>query len=131
MAVSKTADQGSNPCGPAVQLLIFSQKRLARKGYANIKHMEKFSIVNLNEFTWQLNVALMGGVFAVFSLIYNEYYIYYGLTTFSFGVSGHIIYKFCEWVFGEDGTKNKYYWLTHLFNCIVAAAWINIILCIY
>lgn len=55
--------------------------------------MEKFSIVNLNEFTWHLNVALMGGVFAVFSLIYKDQYIYYGLITFAFGVSGHIFCK--------------------------------------
>ena len=82
--------------------------------------MEKFSIVNLNDFTWQLNVALMGGTFAVFSLIYNEHYIYYGLTTFAFGVSGHIGYKFFEWMFRKDGTNSKYYWLAHLFNAVLA-----------
>lgn len=63
--------------------------------------MDKFSIVNLNDFTWQLNIALMGGIFAVFSLIYNEYYIYYGLVTFLFGVLGHIAYKLFEWIFRE------------------------------
>lgn len=90
--------------------------------------MDKFSIINLNDFTWQLNVALAGGVFAVFSLIYNDFYIYYGLVTFAFGVVGHIIYKFWEWVFREGDTKNKNYWITHLTNLILAAAWIVIML---
>lgn len=93
--------------------------------------MDKFSIVNLNNFTWQLNVALMGGAFAVFGLIYNEYYIYYGLLTFMFGVWGHIIYKFWEWVFGEDGVTNSYYWVVHLFNIIVAFLWTGVLLHIY
>ncbi len=69
--------------------------------------MDKFSIVNLNDFTWQLNVGLMGATFAVFSLIYNEYYIYYGFMTFVFGVSGHVVYKFFEWVFIKDGPKQQ------------------------
>lgn len=93
--------------------------------------MERFSIVNLNDFTWQLNIALMGGAFAVFSLIYNEQYIYYGLVTFAFGVFGHIIYLFWEWVFRKDGTENKYYWLAHLSNVTLAAVWIKLIIYLY
>ncbi len=45
--------------------------------------------VNLPDLTkihWQLNVALMGGIFSIFSLIYNSHFIYYGLFTFAYGV---------------------------------------------
>lgn len=93
--------------------------------------MDKFSIINLNNFTWQLNVALMGGVFAVFSMIYNEHYIYYGLVTCAFGIFGHIVYKFFEWVFRERDTKSRYYWVVHVFNFILALVWINVIFSIY
>ena len=92
--------------------------------------MEKFSIVNLNNFTWHLNIALMGGAFAAFSLIYNERYIYYGLITFAFGVAGHVSCKFFDWVF-EDNFKSKYYWTQHLFNVFLTIAWITVIICIY
>jgi hypothetical protein len=93
--------------------------------------MDKFSIVNLNEFTWQLNVALMGGVFAVFSLIYNEYYIYYGLFTFAFGVFAHVVYKTFEWFFLQETTNQTYYWLTHVANVILTLAWFKVLTCFY
>lgn len=93
--------------------------------------MSNFNIINLNEFTWQLNIAIMGGAFAVFSLIYNEEYIYYGLVTFAFGVAAHVVYIFFEWIFKEKGVKSKYYWVAHLANAISVAAWIIILLCIY
>lgn len=93
--------------------------------------IKDFNIINLNDLTWQLNVAILGGVFAVFSLIYNEHYIYYGLITFVFGVISHIAYKFFEWIFRESGTNNKYYWLTHLCNAGLAAVWIGVLVCFY
>ena len=93
--------------------------------------MKEFNIINLNNFTWQLNVAIMGGVFAVFSLIYNDVYIYYGLTTVAFGVSAHIMLLFFEWVFKEKGTNSKWYWLTHLSNVILAIIWIGVLNRIY
>ncbi len=93
--------------------------------------MSNLNIVNLNNFTWQLNIAIIGGVFAVFSLIYNEKYIYYGLITFAFGVLSHVIYKFFEWLFREEGTGNKYYWITHTANILCAALWIMALLLIY
>ena len=37
---------------------------------------------------WQLNIALMGVIFSIFSLIYNDNYIYYGFLTFVYGVVG-------------------------------------------
>ncbi len=87
--------------------------------------------LNLNEFSWHLNVALIGGVFAVFSLIYKDHYIYYGLITFAFGVSGHIVFKIFESMFRKDGENSKYYWVRHLFNVILAVAWIMTIIRIY
>ena len=67
--------------------------------------MEKLGI-NLNNFSWQFNIALMGAVFSVFSLIYNEYYIYYGLITFAFGVFGHIFLLFSNYMFMKDGKES-------------------------
>lgn len=93
--------------------------------------MSDFNIVNLNEFTWQLNVALMGGVFAVFSLIYNEKYIYYGLITVGFGVSAHVVYKFFEWIFRKNGTENKHYFIAHIANALLVVAWFIILRYIY
>ncbi len=87
--------------------------------------------INFNDFTWQLIIATLGGAFAVFSLIYNDYYIYYGLTTFAFGVSAHIMYLFFSWVFNKKGTESKWYWLTHLSNAIFAVAWIKVLVFIY
>lgn len=93
--------------------------------------MSDFSIVNLNNFTWQLNIAIAGGVFAVFSLIYNEKYINYGLMTFAFGVSTHVIYLFFEWIFREKGPANKHYWIAHLANALLVVAWLSVLLWIY
>ncbi|MEK7227966.1 MAG: hypothetical protein AAB681_01255 [Patescibacteria group bacterium] len=95
--------------------------------------MDKFSIVNLNNFTWYLNVALIGVVFSVFSLIYNEYYIYYGLITFGFGVLGHIVYKFFSWLLREGMENENYrgYCFLHLSHLILAIAWIKVIICVY
>jgi len=93
--------------------------------------MKEFGIINLNNFTWQLNIAIMGGAFSVFSLIYNDYYIYYGLVTFAFGVTMNIIHKFFEWYFREKGKGSKYYWITHAFNALVAIIWIATLIYIY
>ncbi|MDP3975954.1 MAG: hypothetical protein Q8P95_03480 [bacterium] len=87
--------------------------------------------INIGDFTWQIIIAAMGGAFAVFSMIYNEEYIYYGLVTFGFGVSAHVVYKFFEWIFRKNSTVNKYYWLAHLANAMLVAAWIIILLWIY
>ncbi|MEK7621835.1 MAG: hypothetical protein AAB415_01520 [Patescibacteria group bacterium] len=85
----------------------------------------------LHNLTWHLNVSLMGGAFAVFSLAYNDYYIYYGLITFAFGIFGHIVYKFWEWVFWDVNEKHKYYWLIQLSNVILGIVWVTIIMFIY
>ena len=48
----------------------------------------EIKIPDFTKLTWQLNVAIIAAVFTVFSLIYNEKYIYYGLFTFAYGVIG-------------------------------------------
>lgn len=45
-------------------------------------------VPDFTKLTWQLNVALVGAVFSVVSLIYNDYYIYYGFLTFLYGIAG-------------------------------------------
>jgi len=92
--------------------------------------MSSFTL-NLGDFTWQLLVAAMGGAFAVFSMVYNESYIYYGLVTFGFGVSAHVVYKFFEWIFRKNGPDNKWYWTAHLANALLVVAWMKILFCIY
>jgi len=89
--------------------------------------MKEFNFINLNDFTWQLNVAIMGGIFAVFSLIYDVSYIHYGLITFAFGVAAHTVYIFFEWVFRKKGTNSKWYWLAHLSNSIFIIVWILVL----
>lgn len=93
--------------------------------------MSNFNVVNLNEFTWQLNVALAGGIFAVFSLIYNEYFIYYGLVTAVYGVVTHILHLFSGWFFNERGVDNKYYWAAHVANLVPTLLWVAVLNCIY
>ena len=85
----------------------------------------------MEDFTWQLNVAVMGGIFSVFSLIFNEYYVFYGLITFAFGLVGHIVYEFFESALLENSAKNNYYWTAHLANLILAIGWIKILTYIY
>jgi len=97
--------------------------------------MKDFNIINLNQLTWPLNAAIGGAVFAVFSLIYNEYYIYYGLFTVVFGIVGHISVLFFEWYFHIDAdhkyVDQKYYWVAHITNVIFAMVWIAALVCFY
>lgn len=87
---------------------------------------KQYNFINLNEFTWQLNTAILGGTFAVFSLIYNDYYIYYGLFTVVFGVLAHVVYLFWSWIFRESQTKNKHYWLVHISNVGLSILWVSL-----
>ncbi|PIR76594.1 MAG: hypothetical protein COU32_01310 [Candidatus Magasanikbacteria bacterium CG10_big_fil_rev_8_21_14_0_10_42_10] len=92
--------------------------------------MSDYNIINLNQFSWPLNVAIMGAAFSVFSLIYNDEYIYYGLITVAFGVTTHVIYKFFDWFFKSDET-NKKYWVVHLAHFLMVVAWLTVLYCIY
>jgi len=37
------------------------------------------------------NIAIFGDIFFVFSLIYNDLYIYYGLIIFLYGIIAHVL----------------------------------------
>jgi hypothetical protein len=65
--------------------------------------------VKIPDFTklhWQLNVALLGAIFSIFSLIYNVNYIYYGFTTFVYGVVGASLLPALEKLYPEDNKRN-------------------------
>lgn len=90
--------------------------------------MKDFNVINLNQLTWALNVAIMGVVFSIFSLIYNQYYIHYGLITVAFGVAVHIFVNFFDWFF-KISENHKYiderrYWIAHLIYFLFFIMWI-------
>lgn len=90
--------------------------------------MKDFNIINLNQLTWALNVAIMGLVFSIFSLIYNNHYIYYGLITVGFGVIVHMFVNFFDWFF-RINENHKYiderkYWIAHLTYFLLFIMWI-------
>ena len=94
--------------------------------------MEKYNILNLNEYSWQLNVAIMGFIFSVFSLIYDTYYIYYGLVTFIYGVSGHVIYTLIGWVPQiNKGTGNFWGWFYYFYIFSSSFIWIFVLFNLY
>lgn len=86
--------------------------------------MKEFNFVNLNNLTWQLDVAIFGGVFSVFCLIYNDKYIYYGFATFLFGVSAHIIFLMLSYIM----EKNKKFLPVHIANIALVIGWIILLL---
>ena len=86
---------------------------------------EKISIITdlLSRFTWQIIVAGIGGVFSIFCLIYNEYYIFYGFITFVFGIFAHILFLLLDWV-GIETKKRCFFYLEHVSNLLLSIAWI-------
>jgi hypothetical protein len=93
--------------------------------------MENFNFINLNQLTWAFNVAIAGGIFSVFSLIYNQYYIYYGFFTFAFGILVHVSVNFYDWIFHIDENHKyvdqKKYWIAHATYLVLFIAWIYLI----
>lgn len=85
-----------------------------------------FKIPDLTKLHWQLNVALIGAVFSIFSLIFNEKYIYYGFLTFLYGVVGTSLLPALEKLFPE---KNKINYL--VIQSLLTVFWILGCLSIY
>ena len=89
----------------------------------------------LADTTWQLWVAIMGAVFAVFALIYRPEFIYYGFLTFAFGIIAHAVFLFWELVlrilFELAPAKRVSYFavclLEHLSNFVLAWTWLSCI----
>lgn len=88
---------------------------------------KQLNIINLNEFTWQLNIALAGLVFSIFSLIYNDEYIYYGFFVFLFGLLGHIGYKFFVLLFdGDKEGDRRWVWYYLYLSVLIAGCYLVI-----
>jgi len=65
--------------------------------------------IKIPDFTklhWQLNIALLGAAFSVFSLMYNEAYIYYGFLTFAYGTIGASLLPALEKLYPESNKRN-------------------------
>lgn len=65
--------------------------------------------IKIPDFTklhWQLNIALLGAVFSVFSLIHNDAYIYYGFLTFAYGTIGASLLPALEKLYPESNKRN-------------------------
>ncbi|MFH0840548.1 MAG: hypothetical protein V1865_00975 [bacterium] len=75
--------------------------------------MSEFNIINCGRLSWQLMIALLGGIFAVFALGFDNYFITYGLVTFAYGVAGHVL---------DNLTPKK--WLNVLIQIILVIIWI-------
>ena len=76
-------------------------------------------------------MAIGGVVFSIFSLIYNEYYIYYGFFTVAFGILGHAAVLFFDWYFHIDQdhkyVDQKYYWIAHTIYFVLFAVWMFLV----
>ncbi len=88
--------------------------------------MDFNKLVNLNKLTWMLNVALTGAVFSIFSLIYNDYFIYYGFITFVYGIVAHLLGNTFDYFI-----KGKIKYINIVFQCILIFIWVYVLIKIY
>jgi hypothetical protein len=63
-------------------------------------------VPDFTKLTWQLNVAIIGAIFSVFCLIYNDKYIFYGFFTFVYGVVGSSLLPAIEHAFPKRVWRN-------------------------
>lgn len=86
-------------------------------------------IPDFTKLTWNLNVALIGAIFSVFALIYNEQFIYYGFTTTVYGIAGHIL----SLAYDNKLITNNKKGLALLFSsqCIMLIMWFVVLVMIY
>jgi hypothetical protein len=75
---------------------------------------------------WQLNVALVGAVFSVFSLIYNDKYIYYGFLTFLYGIVGVVLLPSIEQLWPKHEWRNFI-----IVQSLLTTCWILVLVLIY
>ena len=66
----------------------------------------EIKIPDLTKVHWQLNIALIGAIFSIFSLIYNDNYIYYGLFTFAYGVLSVSLLPAIEGLYPNNKWRN-------------------------
>lgn len=85
--------------------------------------------IKIPDFTklhWQLNIALLGAVFSIFSLIYNVHYIYYGFLTFAYGVIGTSVLPAIEKLYPKNVLKNYL-----IIQSLLTVFWIAVCLIVY
>jgi len=82
--------------------------------------MSEFNIINCGRLSWQLMIALLGGIFTVFALGFDNYFVGYGTITFAYGVVGHVF---------DNITPLK--WLNTLIQIILVAVWIIVLAIMY
>lgn len=83
-------------------------------------------VPDFTKLTWQLNIALVGAVFSVFSLIYNDKYIYYGFLTFLYGIIGVVLLPSIEQLWP------KYKWRNFIIvQSLLTVCWIVACILIY
>ncbi|MBU2025416.1 MAG: hypothetical protein ABIC19_03715 [Patescibacteria group bacterium] len=85
-------------------------------------------IPDLTKLAWQLNIALIGAVFSVISLIYNDKYIYYGFVTFLFGAVSHFFGTWFDFVYADDKQRDKRAKF-YIVQSVLVLAWL--VLCIF
>lgn len=81
---------------------------------------------DLTKLHWQLNVAIVAAIFSIFSLVYNDKFIYFGFATFVYGVLGTSILPALEHYHPESKYRNYF-----IVQSILSISWIIICLCIY
>jgi len=89
--------------------------------------MNTESLNIISKLTWQFNIAIIGAVFAVFSIIYEPQFIYYGFITFLYGVIAHVLDLAFHHLWIKD---KKPYWLLFTFQFVLIGGWIYLILCV-
>lgn len=78
--------------------------------------------------SWPFNVALVGAAFSVFSLIYNDKYIFYGFMTFIFGILCHLADTTYRFWLKDKGWKSSFVYISQL---ILTVLWILLLIFIY
>lgn len=82
--------------------------------------MSEFNFCNCNKLSWQLIIAIVGIIFAIFALAYDNYFIHYGLLTFAYGVAGHVL---------DNLTAKR--WINVLIQIILVIVWIGAVVIMY
>lgn len=88
----------------------------------------KMEIPDLTRLSWPFNVALIGAVFAIFSLMYDTYFIYYGFFTVVYGILCHLF----DLMYGFWLKEKK--WgtgFTFLSQGIATILWVLTLICFY
>jgi len=93
-----------------------------------IEKLMEGSIMDFTKLRWQLNIAILGAVFSVFSLIYNDYYIYYGFVTFLYGAVANLLGLAAEHLFKDKSLELRAFFVS---QGVCLIAWVIVLVLIY